>query len=545
MSYETDYNTHICVYFYSIAPFYEVIKVSGNQRWYASRTLDGKLSEWKYDIATSDSVPRQMYQLTYYNGDLKSLQNMAGATDEQKKSNKFVTPITKMNTGNYWGELVRLKEFVDQDNVSGKFATLDYLNFPKEIVMGQFLFIEISKTSTNRFMAKIFCTTSSQVFVGLWGSNSVFVTWKDLTPTRERYIKEMVQYVRRIEDKINEKSLNLLTITDTHTQLVDELGQTGNTVLNYQHIKDYYSISEMLDEKFVDWNFHLGDWTHGRSSLESTYAEVVKVTREFYKNPKAKGIHGNHDYNGVFDNDPAYSKTPQNVENIFPKSEMARFFTEPSGAEKGKTYYDFVDEKKKVHYIFLDTFDFSYLHDASGQTYRRVLNAQGIGGEQIKWLVETLNHSEYDIVLCMHCPLNSVFQSWENYYNGDTVREIIEAFQAKKNLTYQQSGIETDNPEISYYQTDGTVDFSSKNNRILTAISGHRHMDESIFLNGVRYVSLLSAVPDAGTTISKPARPYFTVEDNAISFLSIDKENNIISLLRYGAGQDYSYSLIG
>lgn len=522
---------------------FEVVVNYSNRKYYATMRVDGTMSEWKYSLAHSDSYRRQMFQLTYATGDTISYIGMQNPIERQKDTNVINTPITQMTPGTYWGALNLLPDFVDEENGLGKFKTLEFLQFPKNIVMGQTIFVNVMRTSGKRFVAQIWSPSSMQFFQGFWNSNGNHVGWKDLTTPYYHYLKDVSDFVQKLENNVSRETINLLTITDTHTQMIDEVGQIGNTSISYDHFNAFYEMNKLLSPELIDYNFHLGDWCHGRSSRESSIVDVVKLTREFYSLKNAKGIHGNHDYNGVFDNDARYSRTSQNLKNIFPKETIAKYFTEPCGAEKGKTYYDYVDENKKIHYIFLDTFDFSYLADSTGKTYRTALNSRGIGKEQIAWLIDVLNRSEYDIIVSAHCPLDNVFQD-EITYNGDTVRKIFEAFQNKQAVSYVQSDIVDSDPEISYFKTTGNVDFTTKTNRILVMLSGHRHKDESVFANGIRYVGLLCAVAESGSTTNKPPRPYFTLQDNCITMVSVDPENDVVKLYRYGAGQDYEFSLI-
>lgn len=497
---------------------YEIIENYTNKVWTASLNFEGVLSEWSEILKNKESRALQQYRLTYYNGDILSLERVNKLNIE----NRLSIPVTDLPTGFFFGQI--------QDNN----GVLDR-KLPDDIIYNNFYTFIIYKTYDGRQNITLHDNTTKTTWQSFSRPESNDMQWYRVRYDEER-TKLNTEYVLRCL-KEKDDNYKALIITDTHIQNQANTMQIG--LVNQRNMNDFEDISKMYSKSDIEC--HLGDWVDGNHKKEETTLTSVQVAGEFLSKTKRHGIYGNHDFNGQWDgfagNNALYSR---NLNRIYSKEEMKAIYT-----KYNKDYYYTDDTNKKIRNIFLNSFDISYMTDSDGFLLSDPLHQSAFGSEQVKWLLETLKSvpQDYNVIVYTHDALNSVFSDNNSYYNGDTVRKIFEHYQMKTSEKLIASGISEGNPEYSYFKLDITADMTNTKGKILAIVNGHRHEDKSIFKNGIRYISLLCARADGKGTIESPERDYFGDTRNAISLLSFDTVKNTVKVVRYGAGKDNTYNL--
>lgn len=497
---------------------FEIVVNFSNAIYTASKGYKGALTDWKVLVKTDSKNPIQQYALTYYSGGIRSLYNV----NDINASNRLSMKITDLPTGFYYGQIT------DNNNAFNR-------NLPDDIIYGAYYTIIVYKTEDKRVNITLHDNTSDRTWVCYSTVNTENLIWKRLDKYFSEMEKEQNKFVYRVNRIKNDNFKNLI-ITDTHLQHLANTNQIGS--VNVENIEDFYNISDAL--KFNDASIHLGDWIDGNFPKEHSAHSVVKLSKEFYSKPNRYGIFGNHDFNGQYDGfsgqNGLYKYDPR---YIFDKNDMTNYYV-----PNLKDYYYIDNDDKKVRMIYINNFDISYKTDSNGQYLEDPLNTPAIGSEQIKWIIDTLKTvpQDYNVVVYGHNALNNVFTD-QAYPNGDTTRKVFEAYQNKEQIEVFTSGINETSNVYDYFKIEQNEDFSNTNGKIMCILNGHRHKDETILKNGIRYIGLLCARAEAGTTEDKPPRPYHSVERNAITFLEYDLNNQEINVLRYGAGKDKKYKM--
>lgn len=497
---------------------YEIIENYTNKVWSASLNFEGVLSEWSELLKYRESKPLQQYRLTYYNGDIPSLEQ----ANPLNEGNKLSIAVTDLPTGFFFGQIQDNKGVLDR-------------KLPADIIYNNFYTFTIFKTYDGRYNITLHDNVTKTTWQSFSKPNTEDLQWFKAEYNEDR-TKMNTEYVLRCL-KEKDENYKALIITDTHIQNNANTMQIG--IINDKNMKDFEDVSRMYGRSDIEC--HLGDWVDGNFTKEETTLTSVRVAGNFLSKEKRHGIYGNHDFNAQWDGfsgkNGIYAK---NLTRIYSKEEMKAIYT-----KYNKDYYFTDDSKKKIRNIFLNSFDISYKTDSDGYLLSDPLKQSAFGNEQVKWLIETLKSVpvDYNVIVYTHDSLNGIFSDNNSYYNGDTVRKIFEHYQMKTSEKLIASGISEGNPEYNYYKLDITADMTNTKGKILAIINGHRHEDKSIFKNGIRYISLLCGRPDGKGTVEAPARNYFDHTRNAISLLSFDTVKNTVKVVRYGAGTDNTYNL--
>lgn len=495
---------------------FEITVNSTSDVFLTSLTASGKLLEWGTLLKYRNSRPLQQYRFTSYEGEIFSLTT----ADPRNDGNKLNIPINELPTGFFYGQILE--------------STIDRL-LPDDVLYSAYYHFVIYKNYDGRVSITLHDNSSKRTWQSYSLPNAKELVWNRL----DKDVNQLDHDINNFSYKANKKkndNFKTLVITDTHIQHEASTNQIAN--VNYKNMEDYYEIDNAL--KYNDASVHLGDWIDGNFPKDNSISTMVKLSREFFSKPNRYGVYGNHDFNGQWDGfsgkNGIYKKS---LLRLFDMEDLQSHFTPFQ-----QDYY-FVDkEDKKIRMIFVNSFDISYKTDEDGQLFVDPLNTRGVGNKQIDWLLETLDTvpKNYNVVIYTHDTFNNVFDNGQ-YYNGDLIRSICESYQNKSEIEVFTTGIDETSPIFDYYTIEKTHNFKNSNGRILGVLSGHRHVDKSIIKNGIRYISLLCARAESGSTQEKPNRSYIDVTRNAISFLEFDLELEQINLLRYGAGINRSYTM--
>ena len=493
---------------------FEIVSNATSDIYRTSLTAEGKLLEWGIVLKYRNSRPLQQYRLTSSNGEIFSLYT----ADPRNEGNQLNIPINELPTGFFYGQILD--------------STIDRL-LPDDIIYSAYFHFVVYKNYDGRVSITLHDTSTKRTWQSYSLANAKEITWKRLDEYTDLLEKDINKFTYKA-NRLNNDNFKSLIITDTHIEHLAKTNQIAN--INAKNFEDFNKIHNGLNHN--DASVHLGDWVDGNFTKEETLHSSVKLSREYFDSDNKYAVYGNHDFNGQWDGfsgqNGIYSK---NLSRIYDKQDMKEYYT-----PEQKDYY-FID-KKNTRMIFLNSFDISYQVDSEGQLYVDPLVTRGFGKDQIKWVIETLKSTpqDFNIVVYTHDTFNNVFDDGQ-YYNGDLMRNIFESYQSKSEIDVFTTGIDETSPIFDYYKIEETDTFENTNGLVMGVISGHRHIDKSIVKNGIRYISLLCARAEGGSTDEKPKRDYNNVTRNAISFLEFDLPNQKIKLLRYGAGKDRSYKM--
>lgn len=497
---------------------FEIVENSTSDIYRTSLTAEGELLEWGTVLKFRNSRPLQQYRLTYYSGEIPALD----VVDPRNEKNKLSVVITDLPTGFYFGQIIDNNGVLDR-------------KLPSDIIYSAYYTFNVYRNYDGRVSITLHDNSSKRTWQCYTLPNAKELVWKRLDTETDLFEHEIDQFTYKA-NRLKNNNFRSLIITDTHIEHEATTNQIAN--INASNMDDFIKIDNGLNHN--DATVHLGDWIDGNFPKPNSITSAVKLSRDFFQKTHRYGVYGNHDYNGQWDGFSGQNGLYKyDLKRLFDKQDMQEYYT-----PKQKDYYYVDNPIKHVRMLFLNSFDISYKLNNDGQLYVDPLNTRGFGTVQIEWLLKTLNTvpKNYNVVIYTHDTFNNVFDDGQ-YYNGDLVRKICEAYQNKQELEIFTTGIDETSPIFDYYDIEQTYTFENSNGKILGVINGHRHIDKSINKNGIRYISLLCARSEGGTTEEKPKRNYYDISRNAVSYLEFDLENEKINLMRYGAGLDRSFNM--
>ena len=493
---------------------FEITVNSTSNVYMTSLTSTGELLEWGTVLKYRDSRPLQQYRLTSYNGEIFSIET----ADERNIDNKLNIPVNELPTGYFYGQILE--------------DTKDRL-LPDDILYSPYYHFVVYKNYDGRVSITLHDNASKRTWQSYSLPNAKELVWNRLDEYTDFLEKEINQFTYKA-NRINNDNFKTFIITDSHIEHLANTNQIAN--INAKNFEDFNKIHKGLNHN--DASVHLGDWVDGNFTKEETMHSSVKLSREFFDSENKYAVYGNHDFNGQWDgfsgHNALYNK---NLTRIYDKQDMKEYYTPDQ-----QDYY-YVD-KNRTRMIFLNSFDISYKVDSEGKLFVDPLVTRGFGKDQIQWVINTLKNvpKGFNVVVYTHDTFNNVFDDGQ-YYNGDLMRKIFESYQSKEQIEIFTTGIDETSPIFDYYKIEDIDTFEQSNGLVMSVISGHRHVDKSIVKNGIRYITLLCARAEGGTSEEKPPRNYYDVTRNALTFLEFDFKNQKINLLRYGAGKDRSYKM--
>lgn len=497
----------------------EIIPNYSGKVYRTEQYMDGTLREWGEVMINKKSKPFQEYRLTYPYGDIFPLS--FGHDDIDTSS--LTRPVTELRTGFYYGQ------------ISSDINDPEDLNLPKDIIFSSTYTFLVWRNYDDRVSIILHDNFSQRSWVCYNRTDTSSIVWKRLDKQTNEFEKEKYDFAFKA-NQIRNDNYKSFIITDTHYAHKSNASQIGN--INPINMEDFFDVDKRL--RHQDTSIHLGDWIDGNMDKPNMTASLLKYGAEFYSEPHRYGVIGNHDYNSQWDGFSGENgKYKYSFERLYRKGDMLDYYVPFQ-----KDYYKVDLEDKKIRLIFLNAFDISYKTDSDGELILDPLQTISFGGAQVQWFIDTLKEvpEEYNVVVYTHDTFNGVFRDTE-VYNGDTIRKVAEAYQAKTETDVFTSDITETSDVYDYYKIDTTANFEDAHGKILAVINGHLHRDDTIFKSGIRYISLLCARAESGDSEEKPERDINEVNRNAMSFLEFDIENEEINLLRYGAGKDRTFNM--
>lgn len=343
------------------------------------------------------------------------------------------------------------------------------------------------------------------------------VDWDDKTQT-VLITSSNIEYMQNIADTANgyrkENALSFLWVTDTHAT-------EKNT-----HIAS--KVAQMTKYFPCEYVAHTGDIIDGVSKKDKELSILTTLNTKFLdSNCPVFYVKGNHDDNCLYARKNGklgehYILDKEIYERTLAFNESAKT---PDGNDKLYYYYD--DENTKIRSIFVNVFDCSEECDENGVRLYDA-RAQAFSQEQLNWLKhDALNFSakenseEWAIIIFSHMYMNKYayrilgdFQNGKNTFAEQGAGEVIAWFVGDDHLD-----------TLSYY--NWTYDnFKTCRVGCLNASSAKDNTED--------------AKPD-NTILYPPSKPANTENETAFDLVTIDRDNGLIYLTRYGA-RSYVYN---
>lgn len=347
----------------------------------------------------------------------------------------------------------------------------------------------------------------------------------DLTQLNNEKIADyVVAEAKEVAQKIVENrtinSLVLLMATDLHVSPVEA------TRTAIKHMGQ--GMDKIRDHITPDAVVLLGDYNYGATPQSTTQGiEDMMLAREYVADA-TKGIptvwmNGNHDYYAVAENE---YKLSDNAVYALVGSHNTQTVVDTANVGGNYGYIDF--EKQKIRLIYLNTTDINGV----SYTSHRISNEQGA------WFINTAldlsgkgeNEENWGIVVCTHIPV----------FSNSQLTGIL--------------GNYADRTGGSAYGT--AYSFANAKAQIIATFHGHVHnlkVTDMTTPGGstIKAICIPNAVPNRenpytgdlqevdanGNPVAYP-KTVGTAEDTSFNAVIIDRDNNMIHAICYGAGYD-------
>ena len=337
------------------------------------------------------------------------------------------------------------------------------------------------------------------IYIGIRAASGTIVPYTVTRISQDKmkamFIEEMADTVAKVKDRqLNDNCLTFALATDIHYRS----NNGGNVLAPYAAIDMATNIREFARRVRLDNVVCLGDVIDGLSTAFQSKCDAQDLMRAFagIKAPLLNVV-GNHDDNRYFGTG--------NGDRIFTQQEIVGNFIVPiderssiGGAMAGCNYYRDL-ERNKVRLIALMGINFSGSYNYTTETQ--------------EWLSATLSSlpDGWKAVVFIHVPLLPA-QTWSetSYTGGGSIADIIEA----------------------------------AGDKVICVFEGHTHLDNT-FVNPFLAImsssakcyqlSDLTGAPEDSVFPTRAADDYREDLWNAVV---IDQENDIVNVIRFGAGVD-------
>ncbi len=301
-------------------------------------------------------------------------------------------------------------------------------------------------------------------------------------------------------------------------------------------IEHYTNINYLCKELPVSFIANLGDFINGNAPKSQTLEKLKKyISLVINSTPVPYFItKGNHDDNSYYtmNNGNPFDELITNedwykyVIKYFER--FPQFVFDDENRQGGYCYFD--DYSSKIRFIFVNTYETAYIRNEDGTAKYDAMHCPAISDKQIQWLAhKALNfmdkpdRNEWAVVAFAHY----VHVPTKNY---SLLLGIINAFKEGTSFT----GSTTDED----YASSVSVDFTDQGSgEFITFICGDSHKDiDFMHLNyGIYQFTVLSSYyPDS----DRNTREKGTDTQDSFNIVIIDRENKLIKLIRFGAGED-------
>ena len=363
--------------------------------------------------------------------------------------------------------------------------------------------------------------------------------------TIPEYVRTEAESVARIVNQHQSSdSIVFPFLSDAHCGYYTDTGNAATTLAG--QLLNQIGKRAPYDFIVQGGDFSTGAWDTTKLLSFEQIEDYTELVSEANKGVPSLWCAGNHD-------DAPYQATAGRVTQkelfglVGRKNRMSGAIC-PNGCNYG--YLDL--ENRKVRVIYLDTDDkrnWGTVSVGNGEPAPAYLNAQNVGGDQLRWLANTgldftdkANPAEWNIVVVSHAALNisgtitDAVSGTVYAHSTENATKIINAYRTGKSGSITHNGI-TVNYNFTTVERKATV---------ICAVHGHNHkFGTETLTGGILSIGCPNVMDgreqasDDGNTYSKIAG---TANGTSFCILTIDMENHKIYADCVGVGYDREFT---
>lgn len=321
------------------------------------------------------------------------------------------------------------------------------------------------------------------------------------------YLQNKIKEINDVNSFVN--GVSFFFITDPHFY-----SNAGNSdkLINY-----------IQGETGIELTLHGGDMVRAYGSIDDIKSDILSWNHwKGHASKAVLSVPGNHDFTirksvheiigYTLSNGYKYNAITRH-EEMLPNVVLA-------GA--GKNYWYADNKQQKTRFIGLDVFEMRNGNAKTGWE-----DNYGSKTEQLKWLANVALKVEDDwkIIVMQHCPIDPNMEGVIPQVSP--VWNILSAYQNKNKVTITNVVDDT---------TSFDVDFTQSKGKIILNLSGHQHVDNETYNNGILSINTFCDAYYNDDPNYTKKRTIGTINEQAFDVISIDYDNEIIHCVRIGAG---------
>ncbi len=361
-----------------------------------------------------------------------------------------------------------------------------------------------------------------------WYNNPGTNSWSDIAWDIDGGIKPyFMTALNDIRQRLTQGLFTIVYGTDHHYETDSDYAPFYNDGL--RHELNMLSLSDISDVIL----FGGDQCDQGIQTKDHVYKQEddFATTALTYSNTDTFLLKGNHDSGYHL---PQQMLTPDNVlidtdfANLYHYGTFSETRRVPSANYFYKDYND-------VRLIGLDSYDLPMTTDNNGELLFNRFTTSGYSQDQLNWLANEALQTDKQCIIFAHNPINGIFGSFDNsaYLGSAVLQQILEAFVAGQTGTATSSDSIPLNVEYSFTKAGTLIGF----------FNGHLHTDRLATVNNINYVSTVCSFTGLDNDEQDARRAdYGTDKEDAFDVIQIDTVNRNVSLHRFGAGKDRSFT---
>ena len=380
---------------------------------------------------------------------------------------------------------------------------------------------------------------------GYTGTETEFAEKLASGETIPEYVRSEAETVARIVNQHQSNdSIVFPFLSDAHCGYYTDTGNAATTLAGQL----LNQIGKRVPYDFIvhGGDYSTGAWNTTKLNSFEQIEDYTELTSEADKGVLSLWCAGNHDDAPCMATEGRVSQ--QETFALIGRKNRISGASCPNGCNYG--YLDL--ENRKLRVIYLDTDDkrnWGTVLVSSSADVPEYLNAQNVGGDQLRWLANTgldftdkANPAEWKIVVVSHAALNisgtntDAVSGTVHAHNTENAAKIINAYRTGKSGSITHNGV-TVNYDFSAVGSKATV---------ICAVHGHNHKFCTETLTGgilsigcPNVMNGRERASDDGNTYAKTAG---TANGTSFCILTVDMENHKIYADCVGVGYDREFT---
>lgn len=383
-------------------------------------------------------------------------------------------------------------------------------------------------------------TVSTEDFIKNYSYRCNFIVEKYGYITASYYLDGMKEYIKKLSLKVDEKTVIIPFITDTHYNNNDNHNDDYKARLK-ENLAHMYNVVELSQQIQTDLIVHGGDMIDGRTTHDMANQNLYVAWRAMSEAGAPLMVAcGNHDNNFL-----SYTKTGTSILDeryliapMLSKHEISQVLTHDYnkndivvGNAKDACYAYYDIENKGIRAFVLDSYDFGFIPMADDPTKVKYSPRDYMiySQTQLEWLADNLESTPagYSVIVFSHALPGGTVS--ETQINDLLVKDILNAWKNGGTYNFVNSHVD--------FGVNFTRTFAGAIGDVIAVVSGHVHKNETTYtLNEKTPMVTRSCSTSILSYSGESTREFGTINTDAWDCILIKLDQKTVQFIRFGNG---------